>query len=58
MEEDIKLVAHVIIHNKEAHSELEELCRKWKNEMYIDFEQSILSYKAEQESEVKDEDFR
>ena len=49
MEEDIKLVAHVIIHNKEAHSELEELCRKWKNEMYIDFEQSILSYKAEQE---------
>lgn len=41
------LVAHIVIKNKLAHSQLIELCTKWHNEMYIDFEQSYLSYKNE-----------
>lgn len=42
------IVAHVVIKGEVQKLLLENLCRDWNNEMYIDYEQSLLSYKAEQ----------
>lgn len=41
------IVAHVVIKSEITELLLEELCRAWKNEIYIDYEQSLLSYKVE-----------
>lgn len=41
------VVCHVVCANPEAHRELLELCRKWGNKMFVDWEQSKLSYDAE-----------
>lgn len=52
-------VAHIIVRDMRAHDELVELCNKWhrnkKNSMYIDFEQSVLSYKAAHKNYFTDE---
>lgn len=40
------IVAHVVIKNKEAENKLERILND--NEFYIDYTQSLLSYKAEQ----------
>ena len=42
------VVAHVVIKGEMAEKDLEELCYRWRDEMYIDYEQSFLSYKAKQ----------
>ena len=40
------MVAHVVIKNKEAENKLEQILNG--NEFYIDYSQSLTSYKAEQ----------
>jgi hypothetical protein len=42
------MVAHIVIKGEVQKLLLENLCRDWNNEMYIDYEQSLTSYKAEQ----------
>ena len=44
--EFIPIVAHVIVKNREAINNLENLCAGNGNEFYIDFVQSLTSYKA------------
>ena len=52
-EEYLPIVAHVVIKSKMTELLLENLCGDWRDEMYIDYEQSLMSYVKERDLRPK-----
>ena len=44
------IAIYIVCKNSEAYKKLEKLCAKYGNEMYIDWEQSQISYELEMKS--------
>ena len=57
-ESESGVVSHVVIRDPASHRELLELCAKWHrasaNSMYVDWEQSLSSYRIEQGVEIRE----